>query len=139
MTGAHQVIDLNGNGLYDQLVITATVDAIVPEGDYDWNGQLMGPTGAVLGADHRQRPTLPRQKHPVRRLQPAAAPGQSGRRLFLAERRHHPSHLATITVAIPLLYTTPSYQAASSTRGTCRPWASTPRRSTPTPMGCTTG
>jgi len=46
----HHAIDLNGNGLYDQLLISATVAAILPEGDYDWSGQLVGPAGVAVGA-----------------------------------------------------------------------------------------
>jgi len=41
--------DLNGNGLYDQLLITATIAAILSEGDYDWSSQLVLPTGVAVG------------------------------------------------------------------------------------------
>jgi hypothetical protein len=46
----HTALDANDNGLFDLLVMTATVDAIVPEGEYDWHGRLTAPDGTELGA-----------------------------------------------------------------------------------------
>jgi pimeloyl-ACP methyl ester carboxylesterase len=112
MTGAHQVIDLNGNGLYDQLVITATVDAIVLEGDYDWNGQLMGPTGAVLDAFTGSGQLYPGKSIPFAVYSPPLRHANLDGAYSLQNVVITHRTLSTITVAIPLLYTTPSYQAA---------------------------
>jgi hypothetical protein len=134
----HTALDANDNGLFDLLVMTATVDAIVPEGEYDWHGQLVGPTGAVLAPS------------------PAAAnsiPASASRSPSTARRCARPIWTAPIpcrTSSSPIAPCPPSpspfrcstprrpIKPPSSTRGICRPWASTPRRSTPTPMGCTT-
>jgi hypothetical protein len=48
--GGHTALDANDNGLFDLLVVTATVDAIVSEGGYDWHGRLTAPDGTELGA-----------------------------------------------------------------------------------------
>jgi hypothetical protein len=113
LRGEHTTIDLNGNGLYDQLVISATVAAILPEGDYDWSGQLVGPTGLAVGAPI----TGSGQLYPGKRiafsvysppLRQANLDGAYSLQNVVITHRELP----TVTVAIPLLYTTPPFVAA---------------------------
>jgi hypothetical protein len=113
MTGAHAAIDLNGNGLYDQLLITATVAAILPEGEYAWSGQLVGPTGVAVGTPI----TGSGQLYPGRSipfvvysppLHQANLDGAYSLQSVVITHRELP----TVTVAMPLLYTTPPFPAA---------------------------
>jgi hypothetical protein len=109
----HYTVDLNGNDLYDQLVVTATVAAIFPRGRYDWNGQLVGPTGVAVGSPI----TGSGQLYPGKRivfavysppLHEANLDGAYSLQNVVITHRTTP----TVTVAIPLLYTTAPYQAA---------------------------
>jgi hypothetical protein len=109
----HHAIDLNGSGLYDQLLISATVAAILPEGDYDWSGQVMGPTGVAVGAPI----TGGGQLYPGKRitftvysppLRQANLDGAYSLQNVVITHRTMP----TVTVTFPLLYTTAPYQAA---------------------------
>ncbi len=109
----HYTVDLNGNDLYDQLVVTATVAAIFPRGKYDWSGQLVGPTGVAVGAPI----TGSGQLYPGKRivfavysppLYEANLDGAYSLQNVVISHRTMP----TVTVTFPLLYTTAPYQAA---------------------------
>jgi hypothetical protein len=108
----HRAIDLNGNGLYDRLVISATVAAILPEGDYGWSGQLVGPTGAVLDTVSGSGQLYPGKTLPFvlygPNLRNANADGAYSLQNVVITHRTLP----TVTVAFPLLYTTPPFQAS---------------------------
>jgi hypothetical protein len=109
----HTALDANDNGLFDLLVMTATVDAIVPEGDYDWRGQLVGPTGVALGAPI----TGSGQLYPGKRIafavySPPLRQGNLDGAYSLQNVIVTHRELPTVTVAIPLLYTTPPFPAA---------------------------
>jgi hypothetical protein len=113
LTGAHQAIDLNGNGLYDQLVISATVAAIHARRRV----RLERSTGGAnrrrrSDADHRKRPTLSWQAHPFAVYSPPLRQANLDGAYSLQNVVITHRELPTVTVAIPLLYTTPPFQAA---------------------------
>jgi hypothetical protein len=113
MTGAHAAIDLNGNGLYDQLVITATVAAILPEGDYAWSGQLVGPTGVAVGTPITGSGQLyPGKSIPFVVYSPPLHQANLDGAYSLQSVVITHRELPTVTVAMPLLYTTPPFPAA---------------------------
>jgi len=113
MTGAHAAIDLNGNGLYDQLLISATVAAIVTEGDYAWSGQLVGPTGVAVGAPITGSGQLyPGKSIPFAVYSPPLRQANLDGAYSLQNVVITHRELPTVTVAMPLLYTTPPFPAA---------------------------
>ncbi|MBE2239195.1 MAG: hypothetical protein IAE81_15510 [Caldilineaceae bacterium] len=109
--GGQTALDANDNGLFDFLVITATVDAIVPEGDYDWSGRLTTPDGTELGVVTGGG-QLYRGKSieliflgpPIR--QAAIDDAYALRDLVITHRT-----MPAVTAVLPLVYTTPPFQA----------------------------
>jgi hypothetical protein len=94
-------------------VISATVAAILPEGDYDWSGQLVGPTGLAAGMPI----TGSGQLYPGKRIafavySPPLRQGNLDGAYSLQNVIVTHRELPTVTVAIPLLYTTPPFPAA---------------------------
>lgn len=113
MNGTHHAIDLNGNGLYDQLVISATIAAILPEGDYDWSGQMVGPTGVAVGMPITGSGQLyPGKSLPFAVFSPplrqANLDGAYSLQNVVITHRTMP----TLTAVLPLVYTTPPFEAA---------------------------
>jgi pimeloyl-ACP methyl ester carboxylesterase len=108
----HKAVDANENGLYDLLVITATVAAAVPEGDYDWSGRLTAPDGMELGVVigggqlyRGKRIEFIFLGPPIRQ---AAIDGAYALRDVVITHRTMP----TITAVLPLVYTTSPFQAS---------------------------
>jgi hypothetical protein len=93
------------------LVISATVAAILPEGGYDWSGQLVGPTGAVLDTVSGSGQLYPGKTLPFvlygPNLRAAGVDGAYSLQNVVITHRTLP----TVTVTFPLLYTTPPFQA----------------------------
>lgn len=105
-------IDLDGNGLYDQLVISATVAAIDREGDYRWRGHLFAPDGSEVGAVYGSS-QLYRGKTLTFAFFGAAFRNAGGDGPYVLRNvTIENKAVPTQTMTLPLLYTTPPLQGA---------------------------
>jgi hypothetical protein len=113
MTGAHAAIDLNGNGLYDQLVISATVAAILPKATTTGAVNSWGQPASPSGRRSREAAnSIPARSIAFAVYSPPLRQANLDGAYSLQNVVITHRELPTVTVAMPLLYTTPPFPAA---------------------------
>ncbi len=105
--------DLNGNGLYDLLTISATVAAIDREGNYTWRGRLVAPDGSELGVATGSGQLFRDKTLALRFLGgPIRRTGLDGAYALRDVVITHQS-MPTLTVTLPQVYATTEFAAAA--------------------------
>ena len=104
-------VDLNGNGLYDLLVISATVAAIDREGEYSWSGHLAAPDGTEVGTVYGASQLYRDKTLAFTFFGPAIRRAGGDGAYTLRNVTITNQSMPMITAMLPLLYTTPVIQA----------------------------